>query len=186
MFTLVPDENSMEDPLCNSSFGSMVSLDYVTPDTEDVDGEKVTQAIANTTRRKGQSPGGDQGHKRKWKGMKKKKLRKSKDTAKAKDNVQEQEQEQAPTKGSQKRQGKKSKTKDQGKDKGKGKGTNQTSKPPWKESQPGGKGKGKGGQRKRITSAVNQRFTSLVQGATERDLCLLLDEGSWRNGGLHL
>ena len=24
----------MEDPLCNSSFGSMVSLDYVTPDTE--------------------------------------------------------------------------------------------------------------------------------------------------------
>ena len=34
MFTPVPDENSMEDPLCNSSFGSMVSLDYVTPDTD--------------------------------------------------------------------------------------------------------------------------------------------------------
>ena len=33
MSTLVPDENSMEDPLCNFSFGSMVSLDYVTPDT---------------------------------------------------------------------------------------------------------------------------------------------------------
>ena len=33
MFTLVPDEISMEDPLCNSSFGSMVTLDYVTPDT---------------------------------------------------------------------------------------------------------------------------------------------------------
>ena len=30
---MVPDENSMEDPLCNSSFGSMVTLDYVTPDT---------------------------------------------------------------------------------------------------------------------------------------------------------
>ena len=30
---MVPDENSMEDHLCNSSFGSMVSLDYVTPDT---------------------------------------------------------------------------------------------------------------------------------------------------------
>ena len=30
---MVPDENSMEDPLCNYSFGSMVSLDYVTPDT---------------------------------------------------------------------------------------------------------------------------------------------------------
>ena len=30
---MVPDENSMEDPLWNSSFGSMVSLDYVTPDT---------------------------------------------------------------------------------------------------------------------------------------------------------
>ena len=33
---MVPDENSMEDPLCNSSFGSMVSLDYVTPDTTNV------------------------------------------------------------------------------------------------------------------------------------------------------
>ena len=33
MSTLVLDEKSMEDPLCNSSFGSMVSLDYVTPDT---------------------------------------------------------------------------------------------------------------------------------------------------------
>ena len=33
MSTLVPDENSMKDPLCNSSFGSMVTLDYVTPDT---------------------------------------------------------------------------------------------------------------------------------------------------------
>ena len=33
MSTLVPDENSMNDPLCNSSFGSMVRLDYVTPDT---------------------------------------------------------------------------------------------------------------------------------------------------------
>ena len=30
---MVLDENSMEYPLCNSSFGSMVSLDYVTPDT---------------------------------------------------------------------------------------------------------------------------------------------------------
>ena len=30
---MVLDENSMEDPWCNSSFGSMVSLDYVTPDT---------------------------------------------------------------------------------------------------------------------------------------------------------
>ena len=26
----------MEDPLCDSSFGSMVTLDYVTPDTGDV------------------------------------------------------------------------------------------------------------------------------------------------------
>ena len=30
---MVLDENSMKDPLCNSSFGSMVTLDYVTPDT---------------------------------------------------------------------------------------------------------------------------------------------------------
>ena len=27
---MVPDENSMEDPLCHSAIGSMVSLDYVT------------------------------------------------------------------------------------------------------------------------------------------------------------
>ena len=33
MSTLMPDEISMEDPLCDSSFGSMVTLDYVTPDT---------------------------------------------------------------------------------------------------------------------------------------------------------
>ena len=31
MSTLVPDEISMEDPLCDSSFGSMVTLDYVNP-----------------------------------------------------------------------------------------------------------------------------------------------------------
>ena len=30
---MVPDENSMEDPLCNSAIGSMVTFDYVTPDT---------------------------------------------------------------------------------------------------------------------------------------------------------
>ena len=29
---------------------------------------------------------------------------------------------------------------------------------------------------------MNRRFASLVQDATETDLCLLLDEGSWRNG----
>ena len=34
---MAPDENSMKDPLCNSSFGSMVSLDYVTPDTGTVE-----------------------------------------------------------------------------------------------------------------------------------------------------
>ena len=33
MSTLMPDEISMEHPLCDSSFGSMVTLDYVTPDT---------------------------------------------------------------------------------------------------------------------------------------------------------
>ena len=30
---MVPDDDSMNDPLCNSAIGSMVSLDYVTPDT---------------------------------------------------------------------------------------------------------------------------------------------------------
>ena len=35
MSALMSDEISMEDPLCDSSFGSMVTLDYVTPDTED-------------------------------------------------------------------------------------------------------------------------------------------------------
>ena len=33
MSALMSDEISMEDPLCDSSFGSMVTLDYVTPDT---------------------------------------------------------------------------------------------------------------------------------------------------------
>ena len=33
MSNSAPDEFSMEDPLCNSAIGSMVSLDYVTPDT---------------------------------------------------------------------------------------------------------------------------------------------------------
>ena len=33
LIPVVPGENSMEDPLCDSSFGSMVTLDYVTPDT---------------------------------------------------------------------------------------------------------------------------------------------------------
>ena len=30
---MVPDENSMKNPLCNSAIGSMVTFDYVTPDT---------------------------------------------------------------------------------------------------------------------------------------------------------
>ena len=30
---MVPDENSMNNPLCNSAIGSMVTFDYVTPDT---------------------------------------------------------------------------------------------------------------------------------------------------------
>ena len=34
MSALMSDEISMEDPLCDSSFGSMVTLDYVTPDIE--------------------------------------------------------------------------------------------------------------------------------------------------------
>ena len=44
---MVPDENSMEDPLCNSAIGSMVSLDYVTPDT--VMG-KTMMNVADTSR----------------------------------------------------------------------------------------------------------------------------------------
>ena len=31
MSNSAPDEISIEDPLCNSSLGSMVTLDYVTP-----------------------------------------------------------------------------------------------------------------------------------------------------------
>ena len=42
---MVPDENSMEDSLCNSSFGSMVSLDYVTPDTRDVANQSYGQYV---------------------------------------------------------------------------------------------------------------------------------------------
>ena len=115
--------------------------------TDLVDGETITQAIANKIRGNGQSPGGGQGHNTKAKEGKKK-VRKSKSAAKGKDNVPEPEQEQAPTKGEKKKQGKKNKSKDRDKDKGKGKGTNQANKPPWKESQTGGKGKGKGGKTK--------------------------------------
>ena len=56
MFTLVPDENSMKDPLCNSSFGSMVSLDYVTPDTES--GHPVLRATSPLSRGTLKSKGG--------------------------------------------------------------------------------------------------------------------------------
>ena len=41
MPNLVPDEISMEDPLCDSSFGSMVTLDYVNPLTKTIHGRKV-------------------------------------------------------------------------------------------------------------------------------------------------
>ena len=88
---------------------ALTDLGHVTDtqdESEEVDGEKITQAIANTIRGNGQSPGGDQGHNTKEKGMKKKKPRKSKDTAKVKDNVQEPEQEQAPMKGSKARKAK--------------------------------------------------------------------------------
>ena len=74
---------------------ALTDLGHVTDtqdESEEVDGEKITQAIANTIRGNGQSPGGGQGHNTKGKGMKKKKPRKSKDTAKVKDNVQEPEQ----------------------------------------------------------------------------------------------
>ena len=37
MSNSAPDEFSIEDPLCNSSLGSMVTLDYVTPLTNDGD-----------------------------------------------------------------------------------------------------------------------------------------------------
>ena len=48
MSTLVPDENSMKDPLSNSNFGSMVSLDHVTPDTGC---EPKDMELANTNER---------------------------------------------------------------------------------------------------------------------------------------
>ena len=82
----------------------------------------------------------------------KKKPRKSKDTAKVKDNcarartgtsANERKPEEARQEG---------KTKDVGK----GKGTNQASKPPWKESQPGGKGKRERRQRKCTESTVHE------------------------------
>ena len=44
---MVPDENSMEDPLCNSSFGSMVSLDYVTKDMELADTNELNLATSS-------------------------------------------------------------------------------------------------------------------------------------------
>ena len=50
--SMEPDENSMEDPLCNSSFESMVSLDYVTPDTGY---EPKDMELADTNERSGTS-----------------------------------------------------------------------------------------------------------------------------------
>ena len=45
---MVPDENSMKYPLCNSVIGSMVSLDYVTPGTGY---EPKDMELADTTER---------------------------------------------------------------------------------------------------------------------------------------
>ena len=41
-----PDEISMEDPLCDSSLGSMVTLDYVTPLTSRAGGTTGTVEMA--------------------------------------------------------------------------------------------------------------------------------------------
>ena len=121
---------------------ALTDLGHVTDtqdEPEEVDGEKITQAIANTIRRNGQSPGGGQGHNTKGKGMKKKKLRKSNDTAKqrARARTGTSANERKPEEARQEEQ-----------NQGPGQGTNQASKPPWKESQPGGKEKGKGGKGK--------------------------------------
>ena len=58
---------------------ALTDLGHVTDtqdESEEVDGEKITQAIANTIRGNGQSPGGSQGHNTKGKGMKKEKTTK--------------------------------------------------------------------------------------------------------------
>ena len=46
----VPDEISMEDPLCDSSFGSVVTLDYVTPDTLNTKFPKLIKKETTITR----------------------------------------------------------------------------------------------------------------------------------------
>ena len=48
MSNSAPDEFSIEDPLCNSSLGSMVTLDYVTPLTVQVIAHKAAAAVPNS------------------------------------------------------------------------------------------------------------------------------------------
>ena len=44
MSTSAPDEMSVENPLCDSSLGSMVTSDYVTPLTDDVDSDTTAES----------------------------------------------------------------------------------------------------------------------------------------------
>ena len=97
-----------------------------------------------------------------------------KNAAKEKDNVQEPEQEQAQAKGEEE-----TKQKEQKQGPGQGQGQRERNKPSKHASVKRVSDRRKG---KRITSGVSRLFASLVQGATETDLCLLLDEGSWRTG----
>ena len=164
---------------------ALTDLGHVTDtqdESEEVDGEKITQAIANTIRGNGQSPGGCQVHNTKGKGMKKKKTRKSKDTSQG-----ERQRARARTGTSaNERKPEEARQEEQNQGLGQGQGQRERNKPSKQTTMERvstrRKGKRERRQRKRITSAVNRRFTSLVQGATETDLCLLLDESSWRNG----
>ena len=165
---------------------ALTDLGHVTDtqdESEEVDGEKITQAIANTTRRNGQSPGGGQGHNTKGKGMKKKKT-----TEKQRHSQGERQRARARTgtSANEKRKPEEARQEEQNQGLGQGQGQRERNKPSKQTTMERvstrRKGKRERRQRKRITSAVNRRFTSLVQGATETDLCLLLDESSWRNG----
>ena len=146
---------------------------------EEMDGEKIKQAIANTIRGNGQSPGGVQ--------YKRERNEEEKTTKKPRHSQGERQCARARTGTSaNERKPEEAKQEEQKQGPRRGQGQRERNKPSKQTSMERvstrRKGKRQRRQRKRITSAVNRRFTSLVQGATETDLCLLLDESSWRNG----
>ena len=147
---------------------------------EEVDGEKITKAIAHTIRVTGNPwrvPGAqyqtDSTQEKATKSPKRSQGERQRARARAGTSASEGR----PEEGKEEKQ-------NQGPGQGQGqRKRNQTSKQTLMERvSTRRKGKRQWREGKRITSAVKSSFVSLVEGATETDLCLILDDGSWRNG----